>query len=525
MTMSTLIASQSLKLDKRFKPHPYQLNFLEHAIDRCEYPGTWNLYSSPTGTGKSIMQLLLLSQKPGGILVTPRLEIINGMLDKCGYDTTDWSVAKTIECAGQHGIYTPIRLRNILAEGKLRQFPDYMIVDECHHDLASSYQDITMYLNGVTKIGLTATTFRGTPKQTRAFLAQWGDEVNVVLSVVDAINDGFCSLPVPEVWNLLDDSNLKLANGEFDPRDTQENLDQLRHKVVEYCTDFYHGDDVLWDRPTMMSVPTVESAIQMREAFVNRGIGADVVTGQTSYADRKRIFDSCVTCRSILIQVNVVSEGVDLPIRRLIDCSPTISPVKWMQQVGRIMRPTKDRQPEYYTICRNLERHCYLMEGAFPNSKIVEAQNAFDSVKIKRSASPSAVRVIGTEGLKRFICTPVKLLNGLTIFTYHLNYQNEYSRSEFFVIIHPNTTDVIYAEKKSRIDPETREITWGKWQCAAEIPPIDGFTSVKMKDGITDKQKAQWDKWAALKGLDPHQAVNNRVVGIVFVLLNLGVRF
>ena len=92
-----------IKLDPKYKPHHYQQTFLAHAeLMLSSNPEAWHLYSSPTGTGKSIMQLLLMSTHPGGILVTPRLEIINGMLEKCGY-SPNLTEKETIELASTLG--------------------------------------------------------------------------------------------------------------------------------------------------------------------------------------------------------------------------------------------------------------------------------------------------------------------------------------------------------------------------------------------------------------------------------------
>lgn len=511
-----------IKLNPKYKPHDYQLIFLDHAIDSINSnPETWHLYSSPTGTGKSIMELLLLSTFPGGILITPRLEIINGMLEKCGHPT-DLTEKQTIELASTLGIFTPIRLRNMLSQGLLNSEPKYLIVDECHHDMAQSYQDITMYLNGVPKVGLTATPFRGTPKSTRSFLAQWSDTVNTILTVPQAVDMGYCSIPHPVIWPLVDCDQFKIVNGEYNQKQVDETVDAVLDTIVKKVGAFYNEKSLTWDRPTMFSVPSVASAKSLKMRLDLSGLPCHVITGDTPYNHRQNIFRSCVNRMSALVQVNVVSEGVDLPIRRLIDCAPTMSPVKWMQQIGRIMRPS-DTQPEYYCICRNLERHGYLMDGAFPSTRIVEVQNAFDRIKGGSSRS-ATMRVLGTEGLSRFIATPVKLLNGLTVYTYHLNYQTKFQRSEFYALVHPNTSEIIYGKKESTINSLTNEITWGKWKRVKDIPPIDGFTSIKRKDEVSDKVKFKWEQLAKAKGLDPSQTINNRVCQAMFFLLDIGAK-
>jgi superfamily II DNA or RNA helicase len=54
--------------------------------------GGRRLYCSPTGSGKGIIEVELLRRLGSScLLVTPRIEIIHGLLDKLGHDLTDRS--------------------------------------------------------------------------------------------------------------------------------------------------------------------------------------------------------------------------------------------------------------------------------------------------------------------------------------------------------------------------------------------------------------------------------------------------
>src|SRR5262245_52927843 len=104
-------------------------------------PGDRRLYASPTGTGKSVMELALLAARPGGLLITPRVEIAAGMLDKLGLDTSEMSPATLSQEAETRGIYTPIRLRNLMLAGS-GPSPAYLVIDEAHHDTATTYRQL-----------------------------------------------------------------------------------------------------------------------------------------------------------------------------------------------------------------------------------------------------------------------------------------------------------------------------------------------------------------------------------------------
>lgn len=365
-------------------PRDYQDNAVSVMSEKVQCdPRTWHLFSSPTGTGKSIVELKYLSDNPDSIMITPRIEIITGMLDKMGERTDGLNDIQVTNLAWQkYGIITPIRLRNILARGDMDFMPSSLLIDECHHDTAATYQDITMYLNGCPKVGLTATPYRGTPKQTKEFLRQWGDTVNQILSLTDAVEMGFYEVPHCEVWPLVDDDTIDVSAGDFRVSHVEKKLHDSYQLIVENCKKFYDFGQRCWDMPTIFSLPGTESVNTLHRCFREAGIPTTYVTQATSRLDRIKAFDQCVSNQAALLQINVVSEGVDLPIRRVIDCSPTMSPVRWFQQVGRI-RPMKVlgrdafQRPHYICCCRNLERHCYLFEGLLPNTTIQEAQSAF----------------------------------------------------------------------------------------------------------------------------------------------------
>lgn len=515
-------------------PRSYQWKFLEEAQRLVkQQPENWHLFTSPTGTGKSLMELMYLSLDSESLLITPRLEIIAGMLDKLGRYVDECTDEQLTDLGMLYGIYTPIRFRNILADGRLPWYPSCLIIDEAHHSSADSYKDISMYLNGVPTIGLTATGYRGTAKSTQDFYKQWNDTVNVVLDLKTAIENGYCSLPNVELWPLVDDDIISLSNGEFKVKAADEVIFDRIKALVERCKRFYDPRQRLWDRPTMFSVPSSDTAAELTNALKLAGLPAEKVTQETPRLKRSSIFESVIHQSIALVQIDVVSEGVDLPIRRLIDIRPTMSPVRWVQQIGRIMRPVSigEQLPEYICCCRNLERHCYLMEGLFPDSKVKEAQEMFDDETHtieqfkQRFSKRSGTRAIGLEGLGKFTITPVQLLNGLTVFTYNLVHMKDYIRTEYFVIVHPNNPDPVIGEKVSTSDPETREMKWGKWRLIESMPELKGCNTVKVQDNLTDKQQTMWSKYAEGFGLNPHLIINTRQFQALPFLMNTGLNF
>lgn len=516
----------------KHNPRDYQIRCRDAAVSLIKSnPEQWHLFKSPTGTGKSVMELMIKAEFPDSILITPRVEIIVGLLDKLNHYVDDLSVDKLIALAWEYGITTPIRFRNMLAKGELSFRPSLLIIDEGHHVTADTYQDIRMYLNGVPVVLLTATPYRGTAKGTQEFLRLCGDTVNEVLSLRQAIEYGYCALPEPRTIPLIDDDTIDVSGGEFRVNTVEatetvtSSFDLLKDVIGRY----YDTNLRFYDMPTMVAVSSTELCLQLTEILNDNGLPARCVTQATSSTDRRKIFELCELGKLVLVQIDVVSEGVDLKIRRLIDCKPTMSPTRWVQQIGRIMRPWKEGKPEYVCCCRNLERHGYLMEGMLPVEKIKEAQEAFtdEEGKPKFSIRSMGARANDLQGMGKFKVIPVRLHNGITVFCYNLVHVDGFTRTEYFVMVHPNEQETIKGKRvsvrKAEQSGDKVQYEWGYWRRIDTLPELKGCTTATAFP-LTDKQRARWESDAADRGLDPYQTVTNQNFGVLHFLKNLGLR-
>lgn len=551
-----------------YTPHDFQSVFLGDYIryvDNDAEPGSMRLYTSPTGTGKSVMELMALDWDKSALLVTPRLEIVAGMLTKMGVEGVDqWSTERLAREALARRITTPVRLRNMLAKGSLQSNydrdrlyagtcndPDFLplivhriIFDEGHHLLADTYSDIRAYLPGAVIVCLTATGFRGTPKETDKFLDLFNGQINQVLSLHQAAARGLFTTPRPEIWPLVDDDTLEVVNGEIKVDSAAEAAGSVLMEVVERCRQLlgYAASFGHWDRPTMFAVPSTAICYQLAQALTDAGLPAEAVTQDTPRDLRNDIFRLTVERKIALVQIDVVSEGVDLPIRRLIDLRPTLSPVKWMQQLGRITRPfacphcvssvddtavsvmvncqhchgTRRGVAEYICTNRNLERHGYLLDGLFPPAAIALAQQVFG-----KPSKRTGMRVVGLEGIGRFQGTELPLIGGLTGTMYALTQIDGYTRRDYVILCHPCSSEPIVAYRESTVN-EQQQRDWGKFRRVEKIPDLSGYASASSKS-LSEKQKAWWGRDAARFGLDCQANVTRKNFQALPVLKDIGV--
>ncbi len=474
--------------------------FLLHA-----QPGQRQLYAAPTGTGKSIIELTLQDALPDSWIITPRVEIIQGMLDKRGIICN-----RAPEDIGLlHHITTPIRLRNAMMRGE-RTPPRYLIIDEGHHDSAQTYQDIHALCGYAPAVAYTATPYRGTPRSTAVFREAWGAPI-WILTFAEAQTGGYLTMPRCSVLPLVDDDLIEVQNGELVASQVTAATSSRLGDLVSHCAQ-WRG----WDMATMFACPGSEIARELTERLNATGLTAVCVLGTTSTADRDVCFRACVNRIAALVQVQVVSEGVDLPIRRLVDLSPCLSPVRWVQQFGRITRPTTDT-PEYICTNRNLFRHAYTLNGAVPVADLLKAQSAFNI-----PATRNALRVVGLEALGRLKAVGLPLANGLTAIMYNVSTVEDNSVIDYCAIAHPNREDLFWARRESARVAGAERI-WGRWVKCVAPDSLDGFNSIPPKP-LSEKMESWWRRSARRVGLDPDATVNRKSFVALPILTDTGGR-
>jgi hypothetical protein len=479
----------------------YQERNVDEAVGflKTAVPGRRRLYCASCGTGKSLIEIEVQRRMGEGCwILTPRLEIIDQMIEKGG---------------NPGRICTPTVLRNRLLEGRVAA-PEFLICDEAHHDTSNTANDIRLCCAEPPAVAYTATPFRGTPQGTAALRALYGPP-HWIITLRQAAERGFLTIPECKTVPVLDDEIVEIKNGELSVKSIE------RKTVWSTATDLVCG---VWGSargvsPSVVSLPTVWACRELCEQLAQRGIRSRVVTADTPAADRRVAFDECVAAQSVLLQVQVVSEGVDLPIRCLIDLAPTLSPVRWLQQIGRIMRP--GGASVYVCANRNLLRHGYLLEGLVPSEAFAQSQAVFPA-----PSKRIGIRAFGLEGVGRLKPAPVPLANGLTGHAYYVSRAGGYNRSEqYCCIVLPHTPEPLWAVKQKSWEWEGGQcqVDYGKWTRCSAPSELTGFASVPPKP-LTERQAAKWKQLAKHTGLDPGAEVDSKSCQALFVLLDTQMR-
>lgn len=485
--------------------YPWQEAAVAHAEEwLCDASrGAKRLYSAPTGTGKSYVQCEL-KRRTGATLVAPTPDILRGFAQKLGCDGSR-------DAMERGGFYTPLRLRNVLLKGDVPP-PRLLIIDESHHVNAETYELIDALADAPPMVGFSATCFRGSMNETAKLRATWGEPVPII-TMTEAVAAGLMSFPRCDIIPIMDDDQIAVRNGEFVVEEAEKQVAEALPRLVDICGAYYAGAH--YDRPTMIAAPTVRAAVAIGEALGAAYLPSCVVTGETGAKGRDLAFRRCVEGDRILVQVRVVGEGVDLPLRRLIDCAPTLSPVKFLQLFGRITRP--GGESEYVGTNRNLLRFAYLLEGLLPPSVFTDGVAAFGE------SSRGLVRTLGFEGLGKFAVTEVPLYNGTKAQLVCIDSVTDGVVTQYAAVASPLHPDVVYAKRENLRKADGS--VYGRWARIGSIPDIGKGFSSTYKGDLSEKQKAWWSRSARWYGLDGDADVNTRQFAALPVLKDTGMRF
>lgn len=225
-----------------------------------------------------------------------------------------------------------------------------ILIDEAHHAVENSaYERIIKAIEAVDEelqvvtVGVTATPYRSDKRSMFSLLPTCA----FARSIPDMVRAGRLA---PLTWKPLR-VDVDLAgvatsrqSGEIDYVEEDLARELLRNAITEEI--IRQVASMIEQRPTLVFAVTVEHATQLTEAFRRLGLQAAVVSGQTSRREPEHIF---ADWRNGVVQVvcncSLLTEGFDFAsISALVIARPTLSPLLYMQMLGRGTRPAEGKQ-------------------------------------------------------------------------------------------------------------------------------------------------------------------------------------
>jgi len=244
----------------------------------------------------------------------------------------------------------------------------YLIIDEAHHATAKSYRKIIDYVKNknlkVKVLGLTATPFR-TSEQEKGLLGKiFTDDILYKIDLDTLIKKGILSTPICESCNtdvILGDNlglNAIKSIEQLDviPEDIAEAIADNKERNRFIVKTFFENDNYKKYCQTLVFALNRTHAFTLKALFEHYGkkfgIKAGVIVSGTSAEfigidisneeNRRQIEAFRKGEIQILINVNILTEGVDLPKTQTVFLTrPTISTVLMTQMIGRALRGEK----------------------------------------------------------------------------------------------------------------------------------------------------------------------------------------
>lgn len=235
--------------------------------------------------------------------------------------------------------------------GKIKE-PKLIIVDECHHAAAGQYRAIMTAFPAATVIGFTATPLRLDGKGLGDHFEEiiHGPTVEWLMA-----NDHLCRpryFAPPMAANM---KGIKKRGGDYA-------IDQLAEAMTSAKIT---GDAVKHYQKLTPGTRAVAFCVNIRHAehvagmFLEAGIPSGIIKGDMTADSRKQIVKDLSSGRvQVMVSVDVVSEGFDLPaVETAILMRPTQSLGLYLQQIGRILRPSLGKTATILDHAGNIAKH------------------------------------------------------------------------------------------------------------------------------------------------------------------------
>jgi superfamily II DNA or RNA helicase/HKD family nuclease len=336
------------------RPYPFQLEILERLeAERTLHERRRNLVVAATGTGKTVIaafdyqrQIHQSALRPRLLFLAHREEILRQARDTFRHVLRDESFGELLAGGRDPATFDYLfaTVQSVNARGLLDRFaPDhweYVVVDECHHLPAPSYQAFIERIRPRLLLGLTATPERS---DGRSLLPDFGDQIAAELRLWHALER---QLLAPfEYYGLHDGVDLRAARwgrgayaeGDLDRLYTGN--DRRAELVAAQLARRLGGDGILRMRALGFCV-SVAHADFMARKFRDLGIPALAVHGESLDEERGRAPRRLESREvNVLFTCDLYNEGVDLPfVDTLLFLRPTSSPSLFLQQLGRGLR-------------------------------------------------------------------------------------------------------------------------------------------------------------------------------------------
>lgn len=311
-------------------------DYQQRAVDRLEESITQGLKPIlvlPTGAGKTVVaaHLVANSSKPVLFLVHRR-ELVYQAVERLAAFGIESGVVMGTDPANPDAAVQVASVQTLARRKKLPE-AGLIIIDECHHAIASSWMAVVERYPLAQVIGLTATPYRLDGKGLGVIF----DKIVVGATTSELCDAGALVPPVVYTHPMVEDLGaVAVRGGDFAIGELGDAMsrEKLLGDVVRHWLRLARG------MPTIVFAVNVKHSRLLVKEFSEHGVVAEHVDGTMLPKDRNAILSRLASGKTeVVSNCMVLGEGWDLPrLSCAVLARPTQSRGLYLQQVGRVMR-------------------------------------------------------------------------------------------------------------------------------------------------------------------------------------------
>lgn len=335
----------------RLKPNKMQVAFVKNVMEMRAQHIDRALLLSSTGTGKSLASAFMLREMGTrkALFIVHREQIAKQTLKSYkrvfGSSRTYGLLSGNSREFGSDFLFATMQImskEDILSHYSPEDF-DVIILDECHHAGAESYQKIMRYFKPKFWLGMTASPDTNQYDIYSIFEHHIAYEIRLSQALEE---DLLCP------FHYFGITDLEINGEVFDDNAGVKNFSNLISDArVDYVIDKANYYGFSGDRVKgLIFCSRKDEAKELSKKFNERGLRTEVLTGEDDQERRESVIAS-LTNEDIdnqldyIFTVDIFNEGVDIPeINQVIMLRPTQSPVVFIQQLGRGLRKYEGKE-------------------------------------------------------------------------------------------------------------------------------------------------------------------------------------
>ena len=216
---------------------------------------------------------------------------------------------------------------------------DYLIVDECHHAAANTYQKIFTYFHPKFILGLTATPERSDGEDMLELFQNVAHKMDLKTAVERGV---LVPIRCIRVKTNIDLTDVRINGIKYNSQDLESKLfiPERNQLIVDTYLKYVNG------KKTVIFCASVDHAAEIAKLLRDNGVKAEAVSGRDRVEIRDKILKDYETgSTNVLCACDLLNEGWDSPHTTVLFMArPTMSKTIYMRQLGRGTRrcPGKD---------------------------------------------------------------------------------------------------------------------------------------------------------------------------------------